>query len=164
MCFGLGFISVSKGISQAGIIGGVIGAIYVTYLNLFTSYLIIKARNRFKDDPLIVDVCDLGVKLYGDWVRPIIILTLVGTNFSFLVAYTMFMGTTSDRLVCKTFKVRECGYKHEYSVLIIALLLPIIYLRRLSNIAIFSTVVLVFAIMSIILIVYFSLDIMTDTP
>lgn len=96
MCFGLGFISVSKGISQAGIIGAVIGAIYVTYLNLFTSYLIIKARNRFKDDPLIVDICDLGVKLYGDWIRPIIILTLVGTNFSFLVAYTMFMGTASD--------------------------------------------------------------------
>lgn len=110
MCFGISFVSVSKSISQAGIYGALFGAIYVLTINLFGVYLMIKARNRFKRDNNIVDLVELGVKLYGSWVRPILITVLVLCNFSFLMAYTMHFGTQTDLIVCRTFKARECGH------------------------------------------------------
>lgn len=93
MCLGISFVSVTKSISQAGIYGALVGAIYVVLVNVFGMYLIIKARNRFKRDDQITDICDLGAKLYGEWIRPILTSILVLCNFSFLMAYTVYFGT-----------------------------------------------------------------------
>jgi proton-coupled amino acid transporter len=164
VCLGISFVSVSKSISQAGIYGALIGAVYVVVVNVFGMYLIIKARNRFKRDDNIIDVCDLGVKLYGNWLRPILTIILVLCNFSFLMAYTMFFGSQTDLIVCKTFKGRECGHRNEYSIIISACLLPIIYIRELSNIGYFSMVILIFTLIAILIIIYISIDIITLSP
>ena len=79
-------------------------------VNVFGQYLIIKARNRFKKDETIVDITDLGSKLYGEGMRPFLTIVLVTCNFSFLMAYVMYFGTQSDKIMCRTFKSRECGY------------------------------------------------------
>jgi len=93
MCLGIAFVSVPKSISQAGVFGALVGGVYVVLVNVFGMYLIIKARNRFKADDTIVDICDMGAKLYGEGVRPVITVILVTCNFTFLMAYTMYFGT-----------------------------------------------------------------------
>ena len=129
------------------------GAIYVLSVNLFGVYLIVQARNRFKRDSNIIDIVELGVKLYGPWVRPILITVLVLCNFSFLMAYTMHFGYQTDLIVCRTFKARECGHKHEYSIAIVAALLPIVCLRELNNIGYFTAVILIFSLVAVIIII-----------
>ena len=65
MYVGVAFISGPKSISQAGIYGAIVGYIYAMISTIFCVYLLLKARNRFKNDYKIVDICDLGAKLYG---------------------------------------------------------------------------------------------------
>ena len=93
VCIGISFLSVSIGVSQAGIYGAALGSAYVLLVNVFGQYLIIKARNRFKTDETIVDITDLGAKLYGEGLRPFLTIVLVTCNFSFLMAYVMYFGT-----------------------------------------------------------------------
>ena len=164
MCLGIAFVSVPKAISQAGIYGSFVGAVYVVLVNVFGMYLIIKARNRFKRDDSIVDICDLGAKLYGEWIRPIMTTILVLCNFTFLMAYTMYMGMQTDLIVCRTCKARECGHKNEYSIYIVILLLPIIFIREMSNIGYFSAVILIFSVIAILLIIYISVDVLNMSP
>ena len=85
-CIGISFLSVSIGVSQAGIYGAALGSTYVLLVNVFGKYLIIKARNRFKKDETIVDITDLGAKLYGEGLRPFLTVVLVSSNISFLIA------------------------------------------------------------------------------
>lgn len=127
MCFGLGFISQSKGVEQAGFYGAAIGATYVLLVNIFSVYLIVKARNRFKRDENIIDICDLGARLYGEGTRGIFIATLFTCNALFLMCYAVFFGTQTDQLVCLTWAVRDCGHAWEYSAIIVVCLLPILF-------------------------------------
>lgn len=72
MYVGVAFISCSKSIQQAGIYGAIIGFVYAVTSTIFCVYLLLKARNRFKSDYKIVDICDLGAKLYGPGIKPFI--------------------------------------------------------------------------------------------
>ena len=49
MYVGITFISGSKSISQAGIYGSIVGFFYVVLINAYTVWLMVKARNRFKN-------------------------------------------------------------------------------------------------------------------
>lgn len=49
-------------------------------------------------------------------------------------------------------------------MIIVAALLPIIYLRELSNIGLFSGVILIFSIISISIIIYLTSVILNETP
>ena len=89
---GIAFISVSKSISQAGIYGAIVGFAYVLAVNLYCVYLLLKARNRFKNDK-IVDLCDLAVKLYGEKARVWMSIILVLTNALYCICYVLFFGT-----------------------------------------------------------------------
>lgn len=128
-------------------------------VNVFCVYILLKARNRFKRQK-IVDICDLASVLYGEWIRPIMAVLLITTNTCFLMAYVMFLGSQSDQLMCKTFKAAECGNGHMYSIIILLILLPILYLKRLSAIGIFSIVILVFTFIAIGIIIYLSIVIL----
>lgn len=66
--------------------------------------------------------------------------------------------------MCKTFKMYDCGNQHVYSILILLLILPIIYMRRLKNIGFFSIVILVFTFLAIGIILYMSIKIMQESP
>ena len=107
-----------------------------------------------------MDICDLAVALYGDWIRPYMAILLILTNACFLMAYIMYLGTQSDQLMCKTFKAADCGNSHLYSIIILVILLPILYLKRLSAIGIFSLIILFFTFIAIGIIIYLSIVIL----
>ena len=130
---------------------------------MFCVYILLKARNRFKSVE-IVDICDLASALYGEWIRPIMAILLIATNSCFLMAYVMFFGTQSDQLMCKTFKAAECGNQHLYSIIILSILLPVVFLKRLAAVGIVSLVVLVFTFTAIIIIIYLSIMILQMSP
>jgi amino acid permease len=163
MYIGISFISVPKSVREAGIYGSIIGFIYVAVANIFSVYILLKARNRFKRIE-IIDISDLSAVLYGNWSRPILATLLILANGLFLLAYVMFFGVQSDQLVCKTFKKRECGHEHEYSFIIVTILLPILWLRRLRNVAFFSIFILCFTFSAICLIVYINIKIYSKSP
>ena len=89
---GISFIAVPNSVSQAGLYGAIVGFIYIATMNIFCVYILLKARNRFKQER-IVDICDLAARLYGDWIRPFMAILLVATNSIFLMCYIMFLGT-----------------------------------------------------------------------
>ena len=95
MYVGIAFISVSKSISIAGIYTSLLGFVYVLSVNLYCVWILLKARNRFKNDK-IVDICDLAVKLYGENARQYMTFLLVSTNFLYLMCYEVFFGSQID--------------------------------------------------------------------
>jgi len=99
-----------------------------------------------------VDICDLGAKLYGEWLRPYLQVLIVTTNGIALIMYTMFFGFISDQLMCKTFHAAECGNNRLYSAAILIFLFPVLCLRRLSKIGIFSAIAMSFTLLAIVLI------------
>ena len=62
--------------------------------------------------------------------------------------------------MCKTFKTFDCGYKRIYSIIILTALLPILFLKRLAAIGIFSLVILFFTLVAVIIILYLSIVIL----
>jgi amino acid permease len=155
MYVGVAFISGPKSIGQAGIYGALIGYALNTLTTIFCVYLLLKARNRFKRDE-IIDICDLGAKLYGQGVKPFIQLLLVTTNAAFLMCYCMFLGFNADQLMCRTLKIAECHQNKTYTMIILVLIFPICCLRSLSNISYFSAVALFFTFAAIIMILIIS--------
>ena len=159
MYVGIAFISVPNSVALAGLYGSIIGFAYIVLINTFCIYILLLARNRFKREA-IVDICDLAERLYGSWTRPFLAVLLLTTNGTFLMAYIMFFGTQTDQLVCKTFKVNDCGYGKLYSASILALVFPILLIRRMRGIGYFSIVILIFTFISIGIIIYLSIVIL----
>lgn len=75
---GISMISVSKSISRVGIYGSLIGFAYVASLNLYSLWLLLKARNRYKYDR-IVDLPDLCARVFGEHARKYVDLLLIVT-------------------------------------------------------------------------------------
>jgi amino acid permease len=155
---GIAFISSSKSIQQAGIYGSVVGFIYVLAINLYCTWLLIKARNRFKKDQ-IVDICDLTAVMFGEKYRLGMSIFLSINNGLFLVAYLVFFGTQIDQLMCKTFKSTECGFTKSWSTITAILIIPICVQKRLHNIGIFSAIINGFTCAAIFIIVYITWNI-----
>lgn len=149
---GIVFISVSGCIAQVGIYCSVFGIVYVTTINIYCVYLLLKARNRFKNRH-IVDICDLAVALYGEGARKWMQIVLVLSNSMFLIFYEIFFGTQIDQLMCRSYKLTKCGKQKYYVIGLNILLLPVIYQRSFSNIASFSMLVLFFTAFSFLIIV-----------
>jgi hypothetical protein len=84
-------------------------------------------------------------------------ILLIMTNGFFLIAYILFFGAEADLIVCKTLKIRECGHPYEYQTIILAFLLPILFIRRLRNIGFFSIFVLLFTFFALGIIVYINI-------
>lgn len=89
---------------------------------------------------------------------------LVTTNATFLMAYVMFFGTQSDQLACKTFKVVDCGNEIYYSMGILLILLPILFIKSMSKIGYFSIFILIFTFIAIIIIVVICIMILNKSP
>ena len=128
MYVGVVFISTSGCISQVGITTSVFGMVFVTALNVYCVYILLKARNRFKHHK-IVDICDLAVMLYGERSRIWMQVVLFMSNMMYLIFYQIFFGTQIDQLVCQTFRLYDCGNKEVYIILINICLLPFIFMR-----------------------------------
>lgn len=105
---GITMISVSQGISQVGIYGSFVGLAYVTALNIYSLWIVIQARNRFKYDR-IVDLPDLSARLFGEKARYLMEFILVLNQLLFLMCYNLYFGTQLDQLMCQTLEIYECG-------------------------------------------------------
>ena len=156
---GIAFITVPKSVAQAGLYGSIIGFTYIVLVNTFCVYILLLARNRFKREP-IVDICDLAERLYGSWTRPYMTVLLISMNATILMCYIMFFGTQTDQIVCKTFKKNDCGYGKLYSAAILALIFPLVLIRRMRGIGYLSIVFLVFTFVAIGIIIYLSIVIL----
>ena len=76
----------------------------------------------------------------------------------------MYIGTQVDQIVCKTFMLAECGANREYAIYVLLALLPIICLKSMSYIGIFSIFVLIATFIAIGLILYMSGTILSKSP
>jgi hypothetical protein len=160
MYVGITFIAGSKSISQAGIYGAILGFSYCVLINGYTVWLMVKARNRFKNQR-VVDIGDLAGHLFGDTARSGMKWFLAVNNTLFLSVYVLYFGTQMDQLMCKTFEVSSCGYEMGWAAFVNAVLLPVIFLERLSDVGVFSGSLVVLTVVSIGMIFYTCLDIYT---
>ena len=53
MYLGIAFISTPKSIGEAGLYGAIIGFVYIILMNIFSVYILLKARNRFKRETIV---------------------------------------------------------------------------------------------------------------
>ena len=97
MYVGVCFITVSKNISSAGIYTSLIGFLYIFSISLYSVWLILKARNRFKHAK-IIDICDLSQHLYGkeSWVPTLVSIGLILQNSIFFFAFMIYIGEQTD--------------------------------------------------------------------
>ena len=153
MFIGIAMISVSMSISQVGIYGSFIGFAYVVAINIYCLWILLQARNRFKYDK-IVDLPDLCARIFGEGTRIYMEIMLVVSQLLYLMCYNVFFGSEMDQMMCKTFEYTKCGHNRQWAIAINVLLLPVIYQRRMANVAYFSIVALIFTAMSILLIAY----------
>lgn len=119
-------MGIPKFISEVGIYSAIIGSLILLVITLYCQSILIQARNRFKKDR-IVDIGDLGAKLYGEGVRHWLSLLLVVSNIQYLIVYELFFAKEIDDLVCETYELAPCGYGKVYVAMINILLLPIIF-------------------------------------
>ena len=154
MQIGISFISVSKSISQVGVYGSLIGFAYTVAINIWSVWLMLQTRNKFKDDHEIIDVCDLSVKLYGEWARKYLAVLLVVSNCLFGMAYEVYLGSQLDQLMCQTLQWAECGHSHVWAAILSFALLPIVYLKRFKNIGYFSLFNLILTFVAVVSIFY----------
>ena len=159
MTIGVSFISVSKSISLVGIYCSLIGFLYTVVVNIWSVWLIIKARDAFKEDESIVDLCDLSVRLYGDKARKYIASFVVLFNCLAAMLYQIYFGTEVDQLMCQTLMLSECGHPHLWSAVVAIIMLPVVYLKSFKNIGYFSifTLILTFVALSLVTYVCFTI-------
>ena len=95
MYVGITVISVSKSISKAGIYTAILGFVYVCAINMYCVWILLKARNRFKNMQ-IIDICDLTAVLYGERNRKYMMIALVSANSLFLICFVIYIGKQVD--------------------------------------------------------------------
>ena len=88
---GITALVTSKFISDCGLYTALVGTILLCMLNMYTMWLLIKARNRFKHHK-IATLGDLAVKLYGDNTGYLVGFIQIAASIVFLLAYQAYMG------------------------------------------------------------------------
>lgn len=129
--------AVPQGFTQAGLYGALLGLAYILAVNMFTTYLLLKARNKFKREH-ISNLSELAFLLYGERARAATDVLILATQFSFLVAYNIYFGQQFDQLACKTLMIAECGHASAYRVMFDLLLVPVLLQKQMRSIAYFS--------------------------
>ena len=83
---GIVVLATSKFISDAGLLTALVGIGIVYVANCYSAWLILKARNRFKNHT-ISSLYDLGVKLYGEKIGTIIGIVQVLASITFCINF-----------------------------------------------------------------------------
>ena len=160
---GITLISVSKSISNVGIYTAIFGFGYVFFLNGYSLYLVIKARNRFKNES-ITDLADLGARVYGEQARKYVVTAIFITNFAFLSTYSLFFGEQLNQLLCEgTSASQICGHQRYYAFMVNILLLPVLLTKDFRRIGTFNCIILVFTFVSFSIILYVTVTILRQS-
>lgn len=139
MYIGIALVASPKGFSEVGFVAGITGLIFVGFISLGASYFLLKARNRYKKHR-IIDFSDLGAVTYGPKMKIFCQTVLLLASASFCMAQGMYLGGQTDLLVCDILeRPAECGKnKKMYSFVCLALLSPLLLLRDLKKLSLFS--------------------------
>ena len=93
--FGIAILAGASFIQQGGIYTSILVVVIITLMNNYSTFLLIKARNRFKNRQIstLADMADL---LYGSWaVGALATIQILGIVI-FLFAYSQFFGRQID--------------------------------------------------------------------
>lgn len=92
MFIGIGIVAFPHSMSLVGVIAASVGIIILALISVAASYLLLKARNRYKDQ-VISDLSDMGYACFGSWMKLICNGILVVSQTSILTAYLIYLGT-----------------------------------------------------------------------
>lgn len=92
-------MSFPSSIVWVGMIAASIGLIVLSLASLSSAYLMLKARNRYKDK-VIIDYVDLGFICYGSSIKLLCDFVLVLGQISTLTAYLIYLGTQGQLVAC----------------------------------------------------------------
>jgi amino acid permease len=88
---GIAFLGLPQGISLVGVRPAIFGLVWILLINCFTTYLLIKARNKYKQE-VISSLSDLAVKCLGPEAKTPTDAVILVTQASFLIAYQVYAG------------------------------------------------------------------------
>jgi hypothetical protein len=97
--FGLFMLNTPQGVLKVGILGSAIGITLLLVINIFTTYLVIKARNRYK----MHDISTLGqlsLVCFGPKVKYFTDLIVISYGTSLVLSYNIYFGKQLKLLVC----------------------------------------------------------------
>ncbi|CDW73229.1 UNKNOWN [Stylonychia lemnae] len=160
---GISFLAIPQGFAQVGLYGATIELILIMILNLYSVYLLVKARNKYKRQP-IRNICDLCEQIFGPRAKNAANILLIITEIQFCVSYTIYFGEQLDQLFCQILPITSCGKKYLYRLLFSIAILPLMYMKQLRKIAVFSFFSNVATIVAIILIILVEINIIQNQP
>lgn len=91
MFIGIALVAFPFSIKWVGFVAAALGVLILAIISLCSSYMLFKARNRFKSHT-IVDLADLGYACYGEHMRLFCQVIIVTAQISFLTAYVIYLG------------------------------------------------------------------------
>ena len=99
MFIGIALVAFPFSVSWVGFVAAALGVFILAFISLCSSYMLFKARNRFKSQT-IVDFADLGYACYGEKMRLFCQVILMVAQLSFLTAYMIYLGEQASLVAC----------------------------------------------------------------
>ena len=149
MMIGIALVAFPYSMSWVGIGAATLGICILAVISLISSYLLFKARNKYKDK-VIVDLADLAFVCYGPKMRILCEVILVTCQISIMMAYLIYLGTQSILIS------NQLGFEGNKivrgSFICSIIMMPAYLLREFSSLSYFSGVFTLFSCIAIIVI------------
>ena len=99
---GIAFLNPPQNFASVGVYGSIFGMTWVLILNLVSTWMVIKARDRFKYND-VRNLSDLVFLCFGETAKYATDVLVFLVQFAFLVGYCIFFGNEADQLACNSF-------------------------------------------------------------
>jgi hypothetical protein len=129
---------------------------------MYTTWLILKARNRFKHRE-IAQLADLADILYGGWSVTLVAIIHIAACLVYVLSYQTYFGEQVDQLFCTSLELTECGNKHMFGLMMISLQLPLLMIRRMASAGIINSLIMAATLVSLGIVIYYSV-LIKETP
>ena len=97
--FGLFMLNTPQGVLKVGILGSAIGLFVLLLFNIFTTYMVIKARNRYKMHE-ISTLGQLALVCFGPKFKYFTDFIVISYGTSLCLSYNIYFGKELKLLVC----------------------------------------------------------------
>ncbi|KAF9974731.1 neutral amino acid transporter [Actinomortierella ambigua] len=106
---------------------------------------------------------DMGLVLYGKWMRWAILFAVAISQIGFCCAYLIFVSQNIDAIVQTFTRCTFTGIESKYYILLtLVVLLPLVLIRRMSILSFPSMVSNIFIVLSIVYLWYYTINNMVD--
>lgn len=96
--FGISILATPYGFKESGIIGGVVGVILFSSLNVFTVYIQTQAAIDY--DRKIKSLSEFSYRVLGIYNKILIDLCIIAVQVGGGIAYLLFIGAQVDHTIC----------------------------------------------------------------